>query len=197
MNTALKIIRDEHRSISAVLDGLQKLAREAQDARVRPGFAVLRAMIRYIDEFPEKLHHPKEDEYLFAALAARVPSAQPLIEQLRAEHVEGARLVRELERSLLLFEDSWPAGAHEFLEAVNAYATFHWSHMGKEERELLPLAERSLGADDWRAIDAAFAANRDPIADIRERDFEALFTRIANTAPPPVGLGGRWTKADA
>ena len=191
---AIQKIRDEHRSISAVLHALKQLAREAQDVRVKPGFDALRAMIRYIDEVPEQLHHPKEDQYLFARVAARAPQAKPLIDSLKADHEQGARLVRELERALLRFEDAAPAGAREFLDAVNAYAEFHWKHMRREETELLPLAERSLMPEDWRAIDEAFDTNRDPIAGIQERDFAALFTRIVNLAPAPVGVGGRWQK---
>jgi hypothetical protein len=36
-------------------------------------FDVLRAMLFYIDEFPERLHHPKESDLLFPKLARRVP----------------------------------------------------------------------------------------------------------------------------
>jgi hemerythrin-like domain-containing protein len=179
---ALRIIRDEHRTISAVLHALKELARAAQDPGAKPAFPALRAMIRYIDEFPEKMHHPKEDDQLFARLQKRVPEAGALIRRLRDEHVRGARLVRELERSLLFFEDRAPEGAQAFLEAVNAYAEFHWSHMRREEQELLPLAERCLAPEDWRAIDAAFVANP---------DFDEQFTRIVNLAPEPVGLGAR------
>jgi hemerythrin-like domain-containing protein len=194
---AIQKIRDEHRSISAVLHGLKQLARDAQNARVKPDFAVFRAMIRYIDEFPEQLHHPKEDAYLFAPLGERAPGAKALIDELKREHVEGARLVRELERKLVFLEDCWPAGAREFLDVVDAYAEFHWKHMRKEEHELLPLAERHLLPADWRAIDAAFDANRDPIAGVREKDFGALFTRIVSLAPAPVGLGEPWKKLSA
>jgi hemerythrin-like domain-containing protein len=194
---AIQKIRDEHRSISAVLHGLKQLARDAQDVRVKPDFAPLRAMIRYIDEYPERLHHPKEDQYLFARLETRAPQAKALVDALKAEHVQGAQLVRDLERALIFFEEGWPVGAREFLEAVDAYAEFHWKHMRKEETELLPLAERILTPEDWRAIDAAFDVNRDPIAGIRERDFEALFTKIVNLAPAPVGFGERWQKAGA
>jgi hypothetical protein len=67
--------------------------------------------------------------------------------------------------------------------------------MRKEEDRLLPLAERHLQAEDWKAIDAAFSANADPMAGMRERDFEQLFTRIANLAPAPVGLGDPWKKS--
>ena len=195
MKDAITIMKSEHRSISAVLLGLKELARMAQDARVRPRFEVLRSMLRYIDEYPEKLHHPKEDEHLFARLVARAPETRPLVEALQAEHEEGARLIRELERALVFLEEGWPAGAREFLAAVDAYADFHWKHMRKEENELLPLAQRHLTAGDWKAIDAAFAANADPIAEVQERNFDKLFSRIANLAPAPVGLGEPWKRA--
>jgi hemerythrin-like domain-containing protein len=192
MKNATMILKSEHRSISAVLHALKELARMAQDASVRPRFQVFRSILRYIDQYPEQLHHPKEDEHLFARLVARAPETRLLVEELQAEHDEGARLVRELERALLFFEEGWPAGAREFLQAVDGYAEFHWKHMRKEEQQLLPLAERHLTAEDWKAIDVAFAANQDPIAGIQERDFEKLFSRIVNLAPEPVGLGERW-----
>jgi hemerythrin-like domain-containing protein len=195
MKNAVSILKSEHRSISAVLHALQQLAKDAQNTRVRPDFKVFRAMLRYIDEYPERLHHPKEDEHLFARLAVRAPEARKLIEALHAEHVQGARLVRELERSLVFFEDAWPGGAREFQAAVQGYSDFHWQHMRKEEDEVLPLAERYLEPEDWKVIDAAFAANTDPIAGMRERDFEQLFTRIVNLAPAPVGLGDPWKKS--
>ena len=194
MKESIGILKSEHRSISAVLLGLKHLAEMAQDARVRPEFQVFRSMLRYIDEYPERLHHPKEDEHLFARLAKRLPAAGKLIDGLKAEHVLGARLVRELERKLVFFEEGWPEGAPEVLGAVDAYADFHWKHMRKEEVELLPLAEKHLTEDDWRAIDRAFQANEDPIARIAERDFQTLFSRIAALAPAPVGLGEPWKR---
>ena len=193
---AIRVIHEEHRSISAVLLGLKELARMARESAGRPDFRPLRAMIRYIDEYPERLHHPKEDEHLFARLLLRWPGAQPLIDDLMGEHREGARLVRELERSLLFFEEGWPQGGAEFAEAVERYAAFHWEHMRKEERDAIPLAERHLKAEDWQAIDEAFATSENPLADLRERDFAELFTRIVNLAPAPVGLGEPWKRAN-
>lgn len=192
MKDAISILKSEHRSISAVLHGLKELARMAQDATVRPRFQVLRSMLRYIDEYPERLHHPKEDEHLFARVAARAPQARKLIDELKKEHEQGAGLIRELERKLLFFEEGWPAGGREFQQAVDAFADFHWQHMRKEELELLPIAERVLTAADWRAIERAFSTNLDPIAELQERDYERLFSRIANLAPAPVGLGEAW-----
>jgi len=195
MNEAIRILRDEHRSMSAVLHGLQELARTAQNPSVRPDFAVFRAMIYYIDAFPERLHHPKEDDVLFPRVLVRSPAAGWLVQQLRAEHVKGASLIRDLEAALIAFEMAWPFSADRFAEAVSAYAQFHWDHMRKEEQVLLPLAEVVLTEEDWNAVDAAFERNEDPIADLREKDFAELFSRIVSIAPAPVGLGKPWRKA--
>lgn len=192
MHRAIRKLRDEHRSISAVLSGLRELARMALEPGVRPDFAALRAMVYYIDTFPEKLHHPKEDEHLFARLLQRAPETGPLVRELEQEHVEGARRVRELERAVLGYEQSWPQGGEAFRDAVDAYGEFHRRHMRKEEQDLLPIAEQRLTAEDWAAIEKAFLANEDPLADAAEQDFQRLFRRIAEIAPAPVGLGASW-----
>jgi hemerythrin-like domain-containing protein len=195
MNEAIRILRDEHRSMSAVLHGLQELARTAQNPSVRPDFAVFRAMIYYIDAFPERLHHPKEDDVLFPRVLVRSPAAEWLVQQLRAEHVKGASLIRDLEAALIAFEMAWPFSADRFAEAVSAYAQFHWDHMRKEEQVLLPLADVVLTEEDWESVAAAFERNEDPIADLREKDFAELFSRIVSIAPAPVGLGKPWRRA--
>ena len=197
MKEAIRILLDEHRSMSAVLHGLRELARTAQDPLVRPNFAVFRAMVYYIDAFPERLHHPKEDKVLFPRVSARAPDITPLLEELRQEHEYGAVLIRDLERSLISFEACWPYGAERFLEGVQEYAQFHWNHMRKEEQALLPLAEKTLTEDDWAAVAAEFARNEDPIADLRHKDFAELFSRIVDIAPTPVGLGKPWKKTTA
>jgi branched-chain amino acid transport system ATP-binding protein len=195
MNKAIRTIYDEHRSISAVLSGLKSLARMAQNPKLRPDFTVLRAMIYYIDAFPERMHHPKEDRYLFARLLERDPAARDLVDALQAEHVVGAQLVRDLEQALLAFEQNWPRDAGRFAAQVEAYAQFHWNHMRREEEEVIPRAEKALLPEDWAVIEVAFAGNDDPIADLREKDFAGLFQRIVRIAPDPVGLGERWKAA--
>ena len=194
MQKAIRIIFAEHRSLSAILSALSSLAHMARDPALRPDFAVLHAMVYYIDTFPERLHHPKEEEHLFARLAKRDPEAGGIIAALREEHVKGAAMVRDLERALNEFESIWPRGADQFAAAVSAYSQFHWNHMRREEHDLIPRAEKCFTAEDWDALETAFAANNEPIGDLDHNDFKALFQRILRLAPAPVGLGDRWTR---
>ena len=190
MNEAIRILRDEHRSMSAVLHGLQELARTAQNPLVRPDFSVLRAMIYYIDAFPERLHHPKEDRYLFVILRQRTREADDALDRLEQQHRQGAEMIRDIEQALLRYEE----GGAEFFEAFAAraaeYADFHWQHMREEEEAILPLAERVLTPEDWSVIDDAFAGNDDPLMGTEaRRNYQQLFTRIVTLTPPPLGVG--------
>jgi hypothetical protein len=62
--------------------------------------------------------------------------------------------------------------------------------MSLEERQVIPLAEKALSAQDWIELDEAFTANRDPLTGCEpDDDYRALFTRIVNALPAPLGLG--------
>jgi len=187
---AIRTIQDEHRSLAAVLHGMLHLVHAIRDRGARPDFKVLGAMVYYIDAFPERFHHPKEDAYLFHFLRIRHPAAIPLLDRLQGEHRAGAERIRTLEQALARYQQGGPPEFPAFLAAVEDYAQFHWQHMRAEEDEVLPLARKHLAAADWEAIDAAFAGHTDPIlgTDVGA-GFTALFSRIVLLAPPPIGVG--------
>ena len=187
---AIRIIQDEHRSLAAVLHGMLYLVREIREHGAKPDFAVLRAMVYYIDAFPERFHHPKEDRYLFRLLRIRCQDALPLLERLETEHRAGAEKIRLLEQALARYEEGGTKEFPAFAAAVEAYAAFHWDHMHAEEKQLLPLAEKHLTSGDWEAIDAAFTGNTDPLFGTGPgKEYDKLFRRIVNLAPPPIGVG--------
>jgi hemerythrin-like domain-containing protein len=189
---ALATIRKEHRSIAAVLHGMQYLVREVTERGAAPDFGVFGAMIYYLDTVPERFHHPKEDAYLFSRLRARCPEAMPLINRLQNEHAQGAQKIRTLEQALTRYQQGGKAEFAKFAAAVDDYVSFNWAHMRAEEEEVLPLAEKHFSAADWAAIDAAFAQHADPLAGTDTvTQPEALFRRIVNLAPPPIGVGAQ------
>ena len=190
MPAAITIIKDEHRSFAAVLQALTWLSGEIGAARMTPDFALLEAILRYIVAFPEKLHHPKEDAYIYARLRERLPGERALIDELEAEHVQGRAFIADLTAAVARYREAGPAGFPAFDAAVRAYVEFHWEHMRKEEDIALPLALKALTAEDWKAIDAAFESNDDPLVGFEAgKETRALFSCIVNLAPPPIGVG--------
>ena len=62
--------------------------------------------------------------------------------------------------------------------------------MRAEEDKLIPLAREHLTAEDWKEIDAAFVGHSDPLFGANaEAEYNSLFRKIVNLAPPPIGVG--------
>lgn len=185
----LKILRDEHGALSAVLRSMSMLVADARRRNATPDFHALRAMLFYVDEFPEKLHHKKESSLLFPLLRQRTQEAAPVLDKLDRDHAQGEHAIRELEHLLIGWEMLGEPRRAAFEQALERYVNFYLSHMRVEETEILPLAERALTEDDWRTLDAAFGQHRDALTG-REPDaaFRGLFRTIVNTTPAPIGL---------
>lgn len=189
-HASLSIIRDEHAALAAMLKSILLLLAEHRRLGTLPDFADLRAMLFYVDEFPEKRHHRKETDLLFPKLRARTPLARELLDELDADHAKGERRIRDLEHALLGFEMMGEDRREAFEQAAQRYVEFYLGHMAQEEKVVLPLALRVLSDDDWAELDLAFGANRDPLTGHEPEDaYRALFTRIVHQLPAPIGLG--------
>lgn len=186
---ALDVIRDEHQALAAMLRSLSMLVQHARRHGSEPPFELLRAMLFYIDEFPERLHHPKESRLLFPRLRERAPELAPVLAKLDHDHEVGARSIRELQHALLACEVMGAGRRAAFEQALQRYIDANLEHMATEESEVLTVAQRVLTESDWIELDAAFAANRDPLTGFEpEEGYRPLFQRILNAAPAPIGL---------
>ena len=190
MSAALDIIHDEHRTIAAILHGMDYLVREIRSRGKKIDPRVFHAMIYYLDAYSERMHHPKEDRYLFGLLRQRSSEAGSLIAALESEHAGGEEALRRLAQSVIRYEEGGDKEFPAFEREVGNFVEGYRNHMRKEEEQLFPLARKLLTPLDWVTIDEAFRENLDPLAAEREtKDFEKLFERIVNIAPPPIGIG--------
>ena len=189
--SSLKIIRDEHSSLAAMLQSTRMLVDRGPASDRKNFFDVLRAMLFYIDEFPERLHHPKETELLFPRVLKAAPETATAIARLDHDHEYTEKAVRDLQHLLIAWELMGESRRAAFTKAFTRYVDLYLSHMHLEEQEILPAAVKHLSAEDWKALDAAFEANRDPLTGHHapEKDYERLFSRIVMAAPAPIGLG--------
>lgn len=191
VHESIRIIHDEHAALAAMLHSLRMMVKRGPGNDPENFFDVLRAMLFYIDEFPERLHHTKESELLFPPVARLAPHVREVLERLEKDHVQGESAVRELQHLLLAWELVGEARRAAFEQATSRYLDFYLEHMRLEETVILPEAQKVLTDADWTALDAAFAANCDPLTGKYPRDpvYDRLFTRIVMRAPAPIGLG--------
>ncbi len=173
-----------------MLRSLQMLVERGPGDKRQRFFEVVRSMLFYIDEFPERRHHPNESKFLFPLIARQAPELRPVIDRLEKDHENGERRVREMQHLLTAWEVLGDGRREAFTGALGQYVRFYLDHMRTEETELIPAAQRLLSADEHRVLDETFGAGRDPLAGgAKAPEFDALFTRIVQTAPAPIGLG--------
>jgi hemerythrin-like domain-containing protein len=184
LNSALAIIRDEHRSLAAVVQGFHYLIQGMRESHTKPDFKLLRAMICYFEEFPEKLHHPKEDAYLFASLRRRTKEADRVIAELEQQHIRATRDVRDLALALGRYEAGKRGGLARFAVAAEKFSEQTLAHMALEESTVIPLAMQYLTPEDWVEIGVAFGKNGDPRFEAdADQEYRDLFSRIVNLTP--------------
>lgn len=186
---AVAMIHDEHRSLAAVIRGMLHTVDAAR--RGEPlDHETVQQMLRYVHAFPERLHHPKEEQHLHPALRRLRPQeAGALIDRLEAEHQREYRLVQATEAALdrcsvnATRDDAELVALHR---SVDELARAVWSHMDAEERQLIPLAMEALSEDDWAQVAKAFEGHRHPrLGDLPEEEFRRLFAAIAKMIPLP------------
>ena len=121
-SAAIGTIRSEHRSLAAVIHNMKAVLQEVRAGRMAMDYPLFWTMVHYIDEFPNRFHHPKEDDWLFARLKLRTSEADALIDELQAQHQGEAAVLGELRRWLGNTEAGVAGGMDGFEAAVNDYA---------------------------------------------------------------------------
>lgn len=196
LNPALATIRKEHLSLAAVIHGMRYLVSGLREKTAEPDFALFHGMVKYILDFPEKLHHPKEEMYLFEKLRSHTDELNDVLDELERQHKRELVLVNTLQDSLKRYEAEGESAFTEFAEAVDAFAEAVWAHMNLEEKVVMPTATKYLTPEDWREVAEAFAENGDPHFDAdMENTYKKLFASIMNHAPDDMfGDGGKENK---
>jgi len=155
-------IRDEHRTIAAVLKGMKPLL-DQKDADPR----ILRGAFHFLREFAGRLHHAKEEEYLFALLQKRTSEFDELIAALKHQHEGEAELLASAE-----------SAEPPDIEALTQHA---WRHMGLEETVLIPATREFLAEEDWVALDEALSGHTDPrFGADDEQHLHSMYAELVN-----------------
>lgn len=196
VHVSIRIIRDEHAALAAMLRSLRAMVVQGPGSapinavESKDYFDVLRAMLFYIDEFPERLHHPKESDLLFPRVARMAPETMETIVQLEQDHASSEAGVRQLQHLLLAWELLGDTRRADFQQAANHYLDSYLRHMLLEETVILPAAIRVMNDADWEELDAAFSTNCDPLTGKYPPDpaYDELFARIATWAPALIGV---------
>jgi hemerythrin-like domain-containing protein len=187
---ALSVLQNEHRSLLAVVALLERLLKDVATLDSEPDFVLLSSALYYIDEFPERVHHPKEERHIFDRLRRRTTALDPALDRLQSQHLESDMLASRAARALVRYQGGAPDGLSSLRAAVGAYSALLAEHIRAED-QLLDSAAGYLTDGDWLSIAAGFEAHVDPLSDhSTSQEFRRLHGRILNMLPRKMRVGG-------
>jgi len=188
---ALHIIGEEHQSLAAILHAIRFMLKEVTAGKLEADIKLFQAMVHYLDAYAEKRHHPKED-LLFRRLPQRTGEGAEALAKLGLQHAAAPQRMAALEQSLANYVAD-NSRFDKFAQAFEVYAEFYREHMMLEEDVVLPMLRKYLTAEDWIELDTAFRAEMVAKSgkDGATEDFSALFSRLVDCAPAPIGFGPR------
>ncbi|MEJ8835563.1 hemerythrin domain-containing protein [Ramlibacter sp. AN1133] len=174
---------EEHAYFARLLQVLQEEVDTLYTGQT-PNYELLLDIVSYLREYSDQVHHPREDE-AFKRLARRSPELRPILVRLHQEHrviAQSGDRLRELVEEAV--SDAVLPRA-DIEAAASTYIVYYRNHIATEEKEVLPVAARSLTEDDWLAAKEAAPAKADPLVggDAGDR-FRHLRRRIAGETPP-------------
>ena len=188
---ALHIIGEEHQSLAAILHALRFMLKEVAAQRLAPDLKLFQAMVHYLDAYAEQRHHPKED-LLFKALEKQGLEGTEALAELAQQHAAAPQRIAVLQGALNRYLAD-PSRFEEFASAFERYAEFYREHMLLEEEVVLPLLRKHLTEEAWVTVNKAFQEKMasDKLKDRSQEDFKALFSKLVDCAPAPLGFGPR------
>jgi nucleotide-binding universal stress UspA family protein/hemerythrin-like domain-containing protein len=173
---ALGMLGDDHRSIAVVVGAMRDLAHDLPVSAPSDADKLsLEGMVAYLRQFPQRVHHPKEEEHLHRLMRARDPSCAALLAEVEAQHEVEHRLIDQVVACLN------GSDGQALRDAVLRFVDHVHRHLRLEEAKVLPMARQCLQDDDWTVIVEAFIDNeQDRLGNLSAADLRRLFTHIAN-----------------
>ena len=133
---------------------------------------LLRRLVDYFLNYPDLVHHPKED-LVFSRLRARDPVEAALLD-LQWEHTALGARTRGFAAAVYRITRDPAAPRDWFAGAARGFVDAYRRHIALEEEWLFPAALGALSDRDWAEIDARSTGRRDPLFDVAiESGFEA------------------------
>lgn len=167
----------DHANIAKLLEILESEILAIEVGKT-PDYYMLKKIMRYMTQYPDEFHHPKEDR-IFARLATRRPEIRADIEEISKEHATIGSAGQKL-NGLLRSSDIDSVNVREALAAAGLdYVRTLREHMLMEEGIFFPLAMEALTKEDWQQIDESIESATDPLFGEKISDeFQKLYALI-------------------
>jgi hemerythrin-like domain-containing protein len=176
MPAILEQLQIDHRNMRQLLRVLEEeMEAEHHD------FDLMRQIVDYSLNYPDLIHHPRE-ERLLRRLLERDPAAKATLGGLTAEHEMIAQQTQRFAAALHNVEQDVEVPRAWFRKLAADYILHLREHMEIEETRFFPRLLAVLDDEDWQEFDG-LTKGYDPLfGNAVERHYRALHERIMKVA---------------
>ncbi len=170
-------LRGDHRNMVMLLDLLDaEIYRLA--ASGEPDYGLVRDIMLYMTEYPDVVHHPKED-IVYRHLKSLRPEIQSNLERVETDHQYIGETGLKLRNDIEAISMGAKLNRDELIEKLGHYMERHREHMYWEEIELFLLADELQHYGDWSEVIFENNEISDPLFGSRvERKYGTLLAGI-------------------
>jgi len=143
-----------------------------------PDYRLLEDAISYIEQYADRLHHPRED-VIYELLRERYPAHAALVERLHEEHrgLREATLDAQARVGDALNDAFVDRGSVH--GPIAAFIERQFAHLAREEAEVFPLLAATFSSADWSEVGQRLPPGEDPLFGERVRaQYRALYERL-------------------
>jgi hemerythrin-like domain-containing protein len=141
-----------------------------------PDYSLMQSIIVYIQEYPERIHHPLED-MIYSVLLERADNAG-FVQKLISEHTQLEVVTREIRGSLESLPGCNDSG-EQLHQQLSEFLVGQRQHIYTEESKVFPLLQSALTNKDWERLQHMTPLLDDPISGRRTwYDYERLSREI-------------------
>ncbi|MDC0609319.1 hemerythrin domain-containing protein [Vibrio sp.] len=170
-------IRREHGYMTRLLAILRNQLQRLQNEE-NVNYSLVKEIVDYLSSHSEAIHHPKEDLIYYYFMEKY--GSDKNISDLANDHVElSERTHRFLEIVEMILQDAI-VPQEVFLEQLSDFIVSQKQHLDLEEREIIPLVNKTFVVEDWQYLEKQWLKNEDdPVfGDTIAEQYKQLAARV-------------------
>lgn len=170
-------LRTDHRNMVQLLDLLDAETVRLADCD-EPDYDLVYDIMTYMSEYPDAVHHPKED-MIYRHLKSIHPDIDESLKHIEADHKALGEASHEIRRDIDAIAADGVVSREALAESLRKYSEDLRKHMYWEEKDLFELADRLDDDENWTVLLKAYDEASDPLfGNQTERRFQKLFNGI-------------------
>lgn len=146
----------EQKRLHNLLSAAQQLLQLSSANKQQLDSATLASVGEQFAKLDASCRTRKVELYVIPAVKKATKEADPLLAELESSNAIGRRILASVKEWVRLALAQKPTEMGELYSSIELYCNNLLDRLAKEEKELLPLAQRVIASDEWFAMGAKF-----------------------------------------